>query len=200
MGNDDHMTREHGGEAVVSEGQQEQPFVPEEPLLVLEDENLRYYAAFVEGKRTSLPVDDAKTAKFLQGIVARRGYSFATLFAGPAYLAYRKCYLGAVLLIGACISVFFLGAAADTRLFRTLPLIIAGGAFYPLYRYQAQRALQQAQTRGLSDPEAIEEFMRRKGGTSALAASVAVVAYALIVTFAVATVLGYRLDIMNAVF
>ena len=195
MGNDDHMTREHGGEAVASEGQQEQPFVPEEPLLVLEDENLRYYAAFVEGKRTSLPVDDAKTAKFLQGIVARRGYSFATLFAGPAYLAYRKCYLGAVLLIGACISVFFLGAAADTRLFRTLPLIIAGGAFYPLYRYQAQRALRQAQAR-----EAIEEFMRRKGGTSALAASVAVVAYALIVTFAVATVLGYRLDIMNAVF
>ena len=184
MGNDDHMTREHGGEAVASEGQQEQPFVPEEPLLVLEDENLRYYAAFVEGKR----------------IVARRGYSFATLFAGPAYLAYRKCYLGAVLLIGACISVFFLGAAADTRLFRTLPLIIAGGAFYPLYRYQAQRALRQAQARGRVDSEALEEFMRRKGGTSALAASVAVVAYALIVTFAVATVLGYRLDIMNAVF
>ena len=33
-----------------------------------------------------------------------------------------------------------------------------------------------------------------------MASSVAVVAYALIVTFAVATVLGYRLDIMNAVF
>lgn len=176
--------------------------IPIQPEVMLEGttDEFAYYLAYIQGEQHKGMEPTAGEARLMSGLLSRIGFSCSTLFLGPVFWAYRKCYLGAALLIGVCLSTFLFGYSLDTRELRALPLLIAAFVFYRLYRYQAQRALRSAWAQGIEDPADVEEWMRRKGGTSIVGALLAGLVYVAIAIAFAAPLVGIRMDALNMVF
>lgn len=139
-------------------------------------ENDASLCAFIEGTGNASTVHPKKTADMISKMSQSPSFSIFTLFFGPIYWAYRKCYVPAALLFCACIGAFIIGAPLGFGSICQAPMLVASFMFYPIYRKQATDALARAHMRTSNEAE-ICAVMRQYGGTSNLAALVATIIY-----------------------
>ncbi|WP_251212665.1 DUF2628 domain-containing protein [Adlercreutzia murintestinalis] len=148
-------------------------------------ENDAFLCAFIEGTGNASVVHPEKTANMILKMSQSPSFSIFTLFFGPIYWAYRKCYAPAALLFCACIGAFIIGAPLGFGSICQAPMLVASFMFYPIYHKQATDALAQARMQTSNESE-ICATMRQCGGTSNLAALIATVIYLTCFTFLVA--------------
>lgn len=128
--------------------------------------------AFIQGKNASFSHIEPKEIGMLMGMRGERVYSYLTIFLGPIYWAYRRCYLPAFALLAVFVGVVAgtLALGINPRVMRFLPGMIAGAFFYRAYRWRADMMINRMNARGICGAPAQEAYMREHGGTSIWAA------------------------------
>lgn len=146
-----------------------------------EYEKDRCYYAFIEGPVPD-PLDEAKNLKMFHRMKAQYSFSFPTVFLGAIYLAYRKCFIGALGMVAVAILlgvinlllIPLIGSVA--KMITRFESLLFACFFYRIYRWTADRVYRKGVQQGLRG-EALVNHMRAHGGVSILAAAVAVLIF-----------------------
>lgn len=125
-----------------------------------------YLAAFIEGKKGPSATPDEGTAQMIKKMEGSGSFNLMTLFLGPSYWAWRRCYAEAAL-FALCVWVLMpLGFFFGMRMESAAVIGAAAFLFYPMYRKRAMRVYRKAFAAYGNDPERVIEAMRTAGGTS----------------------------------
>ncbi|MCR2040935.1 DUF2628 domain-containing protein [Parvibacter caecicola] len=146
-----------------------------------EYEKARCYYAFIEGPVPD-PLDEAKNLKMFHRMKAQYSFSFPTVFLGAIYLAYRKCFIGALGMVAAgvllgVINLLLIPLIGNVaKMVTRFESLLFACFFYRVYRWTADRVYRKGVQQGLRG-EALVNHMRAHGGVSILAAAVAVLVF-----------------------
>lgn len=122
--------------------------------------------AFIEGRKGSSATPDEGAAQMVKKMEGSGSFDLMTLFLGPMYWAWRRCYVEAALL-ALCVWVLMpLGLFLGMRLESAAVIGLAAFLFYPMYRKRAMRVYRNAYATYGDDSERVIEAMRTAGGTS----------------------------------
>lgn len=154
-----------------------------------------YLAAFAVGNAED--VEPEKTANIVDKMLGSGSFSWVTLFLGPFYWIYRRCYAEAAVYLGCLMAMSLLGILLGVRIGTLGAAIVAGFLFFPLYHKRAMRAYSDAYAAHPGSEQGMLGAMRNAGGTNLLGFWVAILCYAaavLLIAWFVVGVLGVHLE------